>query len=351
MLSAKEVTVYGAITDTVLETGSGIDPVLKIGPAVGLPVAITAGCIEENPVDNYFAVTDIGGTFSVTINLPETCKYQSYYITVACTTAGKARLYRSYSPPKDSLFEKSNVTFVKQKQYVAKNFPDSSYVHQLGIYGPQQVKSGDTLEIVARTMAAVDNADTVPYPRCGSTVQITTSSGTVIQELPVTCNYPRFTYLSQKNSYFETPFAVVIPKNLQQSHPDFREDRTIKVRYTLGNGQQTEPYRFTVIDSDIKVVNLTNTQHGRTNKTINRFANMSIVADGVLLDIYRAGTYSLELFGADGRLIKGLVQNRHFEPGNHTLGISGSKASTMMIVRLTSADTKVSYQVKRLVCH
>ena len=69
-LLAKMVTISGTVTDTVLETGSGKEPVLKIIPIEACSISISAGCTETE-LDKYFVKTDKSGYYSMMVNLPD----------------------------------------------------------------------------------------------------------------------------------------------------------------------------------------------------------------------------------------------------------------------------------------
>jgi hypothetical protein len=342
--NAREVTLYGTIIDTVLETGSGIDPVLKIAPAKACSVNVEAGCQEEFPLDKYFAKTDDDGKFSVKVNLPATCKYGSFFIVAACSTSNKTKLYKSYTVPKDSLFEQIKVDFVKQSEYITKTIRDSSYMHSISFNKPPTIKSGDTLKLSVITMALIDNPDTLRYPECGGIIELAISNGMIMAEQNVTCSDPSFTYLQQKNSYFEQLAKIVIPKNLQLNHPDFKADRTVKLIFRVGTVQPVESYSFTVIDSDIKVNDLTSTRKPLKCVTNEGSANISIKAHDIFLNIYKAGNYSVDLFSPNGRLIQSIMQNQHLESGKHSFAINKSveNSSQMTIARLRGDGVNAS---------
>ncbi|MBN1601983.1 MAG: hypothetical protein JW915_10260 [Chitinispirillaceae bacterium] len=337
---AKEVVISGTFIDTVLETGTGLDPILKIVPLRERSIAILSRCTEE-PYSKYFAKTNNAGVFSVTINLPETCIYGSHAIIVACTTCNFQSIY---TPPQDSQYEQIRVNFVQQKEYVRKIVPVVSYEHSVAFTKTRQIRGGDTLTIIARTRAIADNPDTVKYPECGSVIQLTTSTGTVVKEELIGCNYPSFTYISRKNSYFDENLTIVIPENLHLIYPDFKSDRTLKILRKMNSGEQTEPYSFTVVDSDIKVVDVTSTgtESYQKYKVKDDIANISIKADKVFFDISKSGNYSAGLFSADGRLIQSLAKNQHFGPGKHTFIMNKCNSSQMVILRLKSDEVTMS---------
>jgi hypothetical protein len=339
--SAKDVTLCGTIIDTVLETGSAIDPVLKIMPAKARLVSIDGMCQQdESTISKYFATTSSDGKFSVTMNLPETCKSGRYYITAACTTSSNTVLYKSYSLFRDSILEKIQVNFVRQNTYVVKTIKDSSYSHSISFIQSPQIKGGDTMKLRITTMANIDNADTLKYADCSSMIQLTTSNGRVFFESLVGCNYPSFTLLTQKNSYFANELDIVIPKDLRLTHPEFTSDRTVILTFKVGS--KKESYSFTVLDPDIKVDDITGTVKTNKNKTNDGYANMSRRANSLFLDISRSGNYSVELFSPNGRLIQNIAQNHHFESGKHSLVIDKSdvNSSQMIIARLECDGVK-----------
>lgn len=329
--SARDVTIYGTIIDTVLETGSAIDPVLKILPATARSVSIDGMCQEkESTLSKYFAKTGSDGKFSVTMNLPETCESGRFYITAACTTSSNTVLYNSFSVPGDSLSEKISLNFVRQNTYVVKTIKDSSYSHSISFIQSPQCKGGDTIKLKFRTMTNIDNADTLKSPDCGSMVQLTTSTGKVLFEKYVGCNYSSYTLLTQKNSYFEQEFTIVIPKDLRLTHPEFTYDRTVNLTFRVGSTK--ESYSFTVLDSDIKVEDGTAVQKIHKGKTIDGSMNLSKNTQYLLLDINRSGNYSVELFAPDGRLIQCVVQNQHFESGKHPLFIDRTNVNLSQVI-------------------
>lgn len=341
--SARDLTVYGTIIDTVLETGSAIDPVLKIKPASACPVYINARCQEEeSTLSKYFATTGSDGKFSIKMNLPETCMYNRFYITAACTTSSNTVLYKYYSIPSDSMFEKVLINVVRQNTYVTKTIKDSSYSHSVSFIVSPQFKGGDTMKLNIRTMANVDNPDTLKYPDCKSMVQLTTSTGKILFERSVGCNNSLFTLLTQKNSYLEQQLDIVIPTDLWLTHPEFKNDRTLKL--TFQNGSKIESYSFTVLDSDIKVVDVTGVQKAHKGKTNDCSANLSKNSHELFLDISRSGIYSLELFAPNGRLLQSIAQNQHFESGKHSLVINKSNvhSSQVIIARLIEDGVKAS---------
>lgn len=301
-------------------------------------IAILSRCTEE-PYSKYFAKTNNAGVFSVTINLPETCIYGSHAIIVACTTCNFQSIY---TPPQDSQYEQIRVNFIQQKEYVRKIVPVVSYEHSVAFTKTRQIRGGDTLTIIAKTRAIADNPDTVKYPECGSVIQLTTSTGALVKEEPIGCNYPSFTYISQKNSYFDKNLTIVIPENLHLIYPDFKSDRTLKILRKMNSGEQTDPYSFTVVDSDIKVVAVTGTGNFHKYKAPDNTSSMSIKADQVFLEISRAGNYSAGLFSPDGRLIQSLAKNQHFGPGKHTFIMNKCNSSQMVILRLKSNEVTMS---------
>lgn len=332
---AGDVTIYGTIIDSVLATGSAIDPVLKIMPDKARSVYIDGMCQEEeSTISKYFATTGSDGKFSVTMNLPDACTYGRFYITAVCTTSSNTVLYNRYNIPGDSIPGKMQVNFVRQNTYVVKTIKGSSYSHYISFIRPPQFRGGDTLKLKIRTMADVDNADTLQYADCSSMIQLTTTSGKVFFERLVGCNYSTFTLLTQKNSYFEQELNIVIPKDLRLTHPEFANDRTVNATFRIGS--QKESYSFTVLDTDIKVDDLTGILKGSAGKTIDGYAHLSKEAHNLFLHVSRSGNYSLELFAPDGRLIQSIAHDQHFDSGKHSFTINKTNVNSnhMIIARL-----------------
>jgi hypothetical protein len=342
VLFAKEVTVYGTVIDTVFETGGGKEPVLKIAPAQACSVFISAGCTEQ-PASKYFARTGSDGNFSVKINLPDTCQYGQYNFNVACTTSNKSSLYQNIFISDDSPVESIKANLTRQIDYIRDSIQNSGYSYYLSFSKPSQTKGGDTLRIRLVTKALVDNPDTLKSG-CGGLLSLATSTNMVVAEQSIKCNYPSFTFLSQKNSYFEQLIEMVIPKDLQQRKPDFKTDRTLTLSLRMGSSEKIIRYSFTVLDTDIIINNTTSVQKSQRIKTSNSFANLSMNWNNLYLDIGRAGNYSVELFSPNGRLIQRIAQNQYFENGKHTFTVNTSSvnSSQILLARLKGDGVKAS---------
>jgi hypothetical protein len=312
------VTISGTVTDTILETGSGKEPVLKILPVEACSIAISAGC-TETVLDKYFVKTDKSGFYSLAVNLPDECTYNLYLFDFA----GKAGT-KTTAPSGLGIAVDSMTSSLKKDLYIPHQIPRDSvktaqYAHYFDLRTNSTVHGGDTITVTHRIYGLSDNPDTLRYKECSHRILLLTTSGDTVYNDQAECRDGGSWVYLKKGWYTAFTFKVPVPVDLHKTSASFAQDRKLSLVLKLNDhdiSYTTPP--FLVIDTDIKMDNMTAIHSINPKVQIDSKSVLSAQSNQLHLFLKQSGIYSIELFSLDGRSIGHIVKDQYISAGEHT---------------------------------
>ncbi|HEX2957866.1 MAG TPA: hypothetical protein VHO70_13605 [Chitinispirillaceae bacterium] len=330
---AKMVTISGTVTDTVLETGSGKEPVLKVIPVEACSISISAGC-TETVLDKYFVKTDKSGYYSLTVNLPDECTYPTYLFRIDGKAGSKTITSSVFGIPVDSM--KSSL---KKDLYVPHQIPWDSvktteYAHQFNLITNNVIRGGDTMVVYHKILGLSDNADTLHFNKCKHRILLLTSSNDTVYNSDFNCKDSGSWLHLQKGWSTSYSFKVPVPVDLQKTNASFVQDRKLTLELKLNDHDitYTTP-AFLVIDTDIKIDNGTAVRTLKQSMDNRSKTGFLARSNQLHLVISQPGIYSIALFSLDGRSVGHIVKDQYFSAGEHLFKINNiSENSSKLLI-------------------
>lgn len=335
---AKNVIFSGQFIDTVLVTEEAKGPHLSITPVESCKVIIFAGC-NEGTKDQYFATTDKNGIFSAELNLDENCT--DNMVVTANAVIGSdtvANIYIIFRA--DTLLDtlRSDLSICPKSKNDTVDF--HGYTFGIHTITPDLVCSGDSLMAHCTIESTTDNNDTLHFlSDCRIKTQLVTSSGDTVSSNSFICG-SRVLHL-EKDIFTMHNINIPIPEGLQNSHPDFAKDRklTLVIRFNI-DSNIFDTVSFRVIDKSIPVQPVTSTNSQNITKLQTSAVKLSSRSSMVQVYLSESGTYSIDLFSIDGRLLQQIVRNERLNEGEHVFDIKGIRAgaSKAVIARVKNSN-------------
>lgn len=330
---AKNVTISGMVTDTVLEIGSGKEPVLKVVPVEACSISISAGC-TETVLDKYFVKTDNSGYYSLTVNLPDECTYDSYLFSFDGKTNTKTTASSIFLIKVDSMSSS-----LKKDLHISHEIPTDSvkkthYAHYFSIGANNSIHDGDTMDVYHKIRCLSDNADTLHFNKCMHRILLLTSSNDTVYNSDFNCKDSGLWLHMQKEWTMPYSFKVPVPVDLQKTNASFAKDRKLTLELKLYDHDitYTTP-AFLVIDKDIKIENETAIRAFKQSMDNRSKTVFSVRSNRLHVVISQPGIYSMTLFTLDGRSVGHLVRDQYFSAGEHSFAINKlSECSSKLLI-------------------
>jgi|GEM_PF-5416233 len=353
VLSAKTTTISGTWLDTVIVDGqNGKKPFLRITPAAECTLAVSAGC-TETVLDKYFVITNAYGDYSVDVNLPEECTYPMYLFGITGSKNGDDNWKYSASMPLDSL----KPELVTSLQYVNGDMDTSDVIPGYTVTHSCYVKpimSGtDSISFYYRLMSNIDGSDTLYFPKDHMfKYRLQTSSGSIVRDtvVPVYNNtdYPIKVFLNRTYvSYYS--FCVQIPEDLDKQYSDFAINRRLSLIVTLEGTAVADTVSFQVKDDFIKYEFETGTKKLTKTNSSNSYVSLFSESDKLYVSFAEPGSYSIGLYGVNGRLLKSMALNQKFDAGRNVfdLGCLNAGASNLVIAKVNGRNVSAALMLKK----
>lgn len=348
---AKNVIFSGQFIDTVLVTEETKDPYLVLTPVESCKVTIFVGCIDETR-DQYFATTDKNGNYSAELNLTEDC-IGNLIITanavVNFDTVANLYIIVDADTLPDTI--KSNMRVTSK----AKNDTANLHGYTFGIHTitPDLVYSGDSIMAYCTIRSTGENTDTLHfYSDYRIKSQLVTSSGDTVFCENFFCDTSRVLYL--ENGLFKMHnICPHIPKDLQNSHPDFAKDRklTLVIRFN-DDSNIFDTVSFHVIDNGIAVQPATSTRNHNHNSIRYQSSAIKLSSKSSVMQVYlsESGMYTIDLFSIDGRMLQRVTRNKRLNAGEHIFDIGQMRAgaSKAIIARINNGRSTLTSLVNLL---
>lgn len=350
ILFAKVVTISGTVTDTILETGNGKDPVLKFVPVEACSVSISAGC-TETVLDKYFVKTDKFGFYSLTVELPETCVYKYYLFRINGKTSTQTMTPSGLGIPEDSI-----TTTLKKDLTISHEIPRDSvktaqYMHYFTLQANNFIHGGDTVTVSHSIRGLSDNPDTLLFKKCIYRILLLTTSKDTVYNADFNSTNLSNIYLPKGWSTDYYHLKVPVPKDLQKINTSFAQDRKLTLELKLYDHDiaYTTP-AFLVIDKDIPVSNTTGIHNLKNMRLINSTAVLATKSNKLHLLLTQPGIYSIDLFTIDGRMLQNIVKERYFSAGEHMYDMSSAagRSSKLLVAKLKGNGITATALVNKL---
>jgi hypothetical protein len=333
---ARVVTISGTVTDTILETGNGKDPVLKIVPVEACSVSIVAGCNEQQPWDKYFATTDKNGRYSLTINLPETCTFKRYYFTINGKTSTTTTIpIGTILTPVDSISD-TLIRDLKAQHPLLDTISSDSYSYRFEVLSKPIIRGGDILPFQYKMTRLVGTPDTLHFNKCQYRMLLLTTSKDTVYDTSFNCHDSAFTIIIPKNGTIGDLNYIPLPKDLQKTNSTFALDRKLTLIFKFFNYDVSYTTSFNVIDTDISLENPTAIYNQKKIHFNNSIPLLSTIANKLHLSIIKPGIYSIDLFTLDGRMQQSIAKNQYFSTGENVYDICNiaTNSSKMLIAKI-----------------
>lgn len=332
---AKMVTITGTVTDTILETGSGKEPVLKIVPIEACSISISAGC-TETVLDKYFVKTDKSGCYSLTVNLPEVCVYKFYLFRFDGKTSTQTTVSSAIGIPADSITPVLKRDLNIPHQIPGDSVKTAQYLHRFSMQTNPFIHGGDTVTVKQVIYGLSDNPDTLRFKKCIQKILLLTTSKDTIYNADFNCQDNGSWIQLKKGTYTYFDFKVPVPKDLQKTNTSFAQDRKLTLELKLYDYDIGYTTAFQVIDTDIKVDKLTVANYLKKSVVSNPKALLSVEANKLHLLVNQSGIYSIDLFSLDGRSTGHIAKDQYLNAGEHiyTMSKEAENSSRLQIVKL-----------------
>ncbi len=349
-LLAKMVTISGTVTDTVLETGSGKEPVLKIIPIEACSISISAGCTETE-LDKYFVKTDKSGYYSMMVNLPDECTYEMYLFRIDGKAGSITTTSSHFAFPVDSI--KSSL---KEDLYISHQIPPDSvktteYAHRFYLMADNVIRGGDTMVVFHKIYGLSENADTLHFNKCKHRILLLTTSEDTVYNSDFNCNESGSWLHLEKGWNTSYSLKVPVPADLQKANESFARDRKLILELQLydHNITYTSP-AFDVIDTDVEIDNLVTANSLKSIAVSNSKPFLNVKANKLHLFIEKSGIYTVDIFSLDGRNIGHIVKDQYFSTGEHivTIGKEFGNKLKLQIAKLKGNGVSVSALINTL---
>lgn len=339
---AKNIVISGQYVDTVLVTEEAKGPRLSITPVESCKVIIYAGC-NEGTKDQYFAITDKNGIFSVELKLDENCTDNMVTANAVIDSDTVANFY--IIAQADTLLDtlRSNLNICPKEKNDTADF--QGYAFGIHTITPDFLHSGDSVIAYCTIKSNSDNNDTIYFlSDCRIKTQLVTSSGDTVSTNSFICDSSEL-YL-EKDIFITHNIITSIPEDLQYTHPDFEMDRklTLVIRFNV-DSDIFDTVSFQVIDKSIPVQSVTST---RSQSIMKRQASSAVKlsSNSSVMQVYlsESGMYSIDLFSIDGRLLQRIVRNERLNKGEYNFDIKGIRAgaSKAVIARISNGSRVLS---------
>lgn len=335
---AKEITISGTVVDTVLETAIGSNPLVKIVPVAACSVTVAAGCTEEEPT-RFFAKTDNNGTYTLIANIPDTCTYNLYRFSIDGTnnSAGNFSYFTTYTP--DSLPTSFTAHLRSGKSFATDSIASPGYVHGLSYLHRKLIHQQDSIDLTYYMMGTADDPDSLEVTSlCNFSISYVTSSGSLAYETVMGCAnaVPYYIYL-QKRYYREQKIKLGIPSDLAKRFADFANDRQLTMVFRINSTGTVFKYTFNVIDSTVTTVDETIVRRAPYAPSGSTKASVSLLAKRLSITIAEPGTYTIDLYLPNGKLLHTIAKKQYFARGKHEIALNrtGTLTSTMVLARMT----------------
>lgn len=345
---ARTIMISGVITDTILETGPSIDPVLKIIPVEACSVSVVAACLEIIG-DHYFAKTDKNGRYSLLVTFPDACGSSYDRVDMTGYKNNKIIIPR-ITIRVDSLHDTLKKDLSAQHELPNDSGQTEGYKFKFSVKTNPVIHGGDTINFKCSLFGTSDNpyTDTLHFTDCQFKMLLLTSSGDTVHNEDLICSESGSVIYLAKTYTTDLNFKLRIPENLEETYPDFAKDRELTLVFSVNRYYITYKTSFQVIDTDIPLDNLTGTRNP-VKSFNNSTAAMSVKSNKLHVTLQLPGIYSIGLFALDGRLQLTIAQNRYFQAGEHVYDIGNSAvgSSKLLIAKLKGAKTTVTTLVRK----
>lgn len=327
---AKNVTISGMVTDTVFEIGSGT--VWKVVPIEACSISISAGC-TETVLDKYFVKTDNSGYYSLMVNLPDECTYDSYLFSFDGKTNTKTTASSIFLIKVDSMSSS-----LKKDLHISYEIPTDSvktahYAHYFGFRANNSIHGGDTITVSHKLTGISDNADTLCFKKCQHRILLLTTSKDTVYNKELTCYDKGNCIKLQKGENITYAFKVPLPVDLHKTNASFAQDRKLTLELQLNYDITYTTPAFLVIDKDVKIDNVTAIRAFKQSMDNRSKTVLSARSNRLHVVISQPGIYSMTLFTLDGRSVGHLVRDQYFSAGEHSFAINKlSECSSKLLI-------------------
>jgi hypothetical protein len=347
---ARMVTISGTVTDTVLQTGNGESPVLKVVPVEACSVSVVAGCSEQQPWDEYFATTDKNGHYSLTINLPQTCTYNRYYFNITGKTSTVSTIpIGTISIPVDSISD-TLVRDLKAQHPLIDTIISDSYSYRFEVLSKPVIRGGDFLPFQYKMTRLVNNPDTLHFEKCQYRIFLLTTSEDTVYDTSFNCHDSAFTIIIPENGTIGDLNYIPLPKDLQKTNSAFAFDRKLTLVFKFYDYDISYTTSFNVVDTDISLENPTAVHNPKNTDMSNSAALLSVKSNKLHLFVVKPGIYSIDLFTLDGRMQRSIAKGQYFSTGEHVYDICNTTTglSKLLIAKLKGQGITSTAIVNRL---
>ena len=346
IITAREITLTGTITDTVFIPGSGEKkPTLSIKPASGLKVKVTAGCANEEN-DTYFTFTDSNGVFRTIATLPDSCRDKRYdfraettlpdscgfssSIRIADSASGEitmrhGRIYDEWHG--DSVVDNEDTHFFSTRKNVRFH------------------TEGDSVRIIY-DLIKIDSIRNDGF----NLVLTTSESDTVLDSFFIdrTPTHESFDTLSYW--HLQQDCSFVPPKALEKRFPAFAQDRQLYLSLSLSGTDIEFKKTLTILPKDISSLLPTEIVYEHQSQINTIISAVTLNRQGPLLKFTTPtpGIYTIDLFLPNGRLLFRVLDNVSLTAGRYSFPLhpaSRRSAQTAMIVRVTGSGVTRTFKM------
>jgi hypothetical protein len=336
------VTISGTVTDTILETGNGKEPLLKVVPIEACSISISAGC-TETVLDKYFVKTDKAGYYSLTVNLPDVCVYKLYLFRFNGKTSTQTTVSSAFGIPADSITPVLKKDLNIPHQIPGDSLKTTQYAHYFGFRANNIIHGGDTVIVSHRIYGLSDNPDTLHFKKCTHRILLLTSSKDTVYKADFNCKDSASWVNLKKGWYTDFTFNVPVPKDLQKTNASFAMDRKLSLELKLNDHDitYTTP-AFVVIDTDINVDNVTTAHSPKQIIVCSPKGVLAVKANQLYLHVSQSGIYSIALFSLDGRSEGYIVKGQYFSAGEHAFTMKKDVKSSSKLQVITLKGNGIS---------